>query len=1325
MPRKDLENLSTHELENKNKFEENRLKSLFEYCVDLESPEYELDEITKLIALICKTPVASITLIDSNNIWLKSKTGFEEFEREGKNSEKAFSFFKQVIEQKEIFEVFDCNEDDKYKAHLDFTGYPNIRFYAGIPIVTPSGYNIGVLYVIDSQPRKLTQTQRAALATLAQHAMMFFELKKSKKLLEQANEVADKVTKAKDDFLSNISHEIRTPLNAIYGFTELLNKTILNKNQKEMLNIVKSSVEILMVIINDILDFSKIELGELEIKNTPFNLERAITSIKEVFTQKANEKNLELNFYIDKKLPKLIIGDKIRISQIITNLINNAIKFTNKGYIDFTVKLKDESEEKIEISFAVKDTGIGIEAEKLETIFERFQKADNETTRKYGGSGLGLSISKSLVEMQGGKLSIESEHGKGSVFSFALSLAKVNELKVQKCLKRQSKGGKVNKLVEEKRKFNEELKRIVKKDEIEVLILEDTIFNYILIEKIFENTLINLDYAENGKIGLKKLESKNYDMILLDLQMPEMDGFEFAHIVRSVKKSDILMLAISANNLGYEIQKCFEIGINDYFMKPFERKCLLDGIIRNFSNKAFNNLSKSVSYGYNNNNNSNNNSNFNSNDNSYLNNLSIISLQGSCNSITNTINNNHNNISQFNFNNNKCNENLDGSINFFFDDHYILKNDFNFTICSNSIPNSSKYEVKEGLAAESQEKNKGKRSKKRRKILKALKMNKSGEEDNQEKLKNINDSSIEKKINFLSEFAGCNNNENFIDESFKETDQSEEDLEVLRIIRKGNFIKFFINEEEYSSDLKVLEKNNNFKNSNSKICSYFLDTETEPEIIINTQQPDSTNCKSNFINNANTNNDNNSNSNKNDSNIICNKPNKKTEHTINSFNYNMSGFSTQDEILKEKKNNFSDYSIKDSFNNNIIKKLSLFQTHSLKTKPNDDINYHDLIEETRDLFDFSEQEKIEIQEINLNLNLHKLKSEKKLLSKSTEKDSICVSEQNSSFELNFSPKTNFEKSENNLIVKTGFKKLKSNFSFGEYEKTCNLNNESENSFKDNTREVRSDCFTRFKKRYCNTTKLNKFYKSKLIKQNYKNDKIELLYDLPDSFGKSKIIGSNCGSSKVYKKKSFTSSDEKEFLHSNSLLKQKDTTNFNNKPLPLNNMNDADFPNKNCVEASPIQMDIFSALCLKDDLVVDFSYFEEISDGDFDFQKELALIFLSETPIHIRNLKSACENFDFKEIHLITHSLKTSFNMLGVEKIKEIFLTMENLVKLIKDVKIPENEINNNNRYDNDNNTKFDEIKIKINNFSHWLKNEYPAVFSILEEKISWKYATTK
>jgi PAS domain S-box-containing protein len=304
------------------------------------------------------------------------------------------------------------------------------------------------------------------------------ERKQMETELINAKELAEKSLMAKDVFLANMSHEIRTPLNAIIGFTDVLINTQLNKDQQESILAVKSAGENLLAVINDILDFSKIESGKLQIENVPFHLTDILKKLHELLKIKAGEKKIELNVNLDIALPAYVRGDKVRLNQVLMNLVGNAIKFTERGFVEVSVKVLNDKDERVTILFSVKDSGIGIHEDKLEIIFDRFMQASNETTRKYGGTGLGLSISKNLVELCGGKLNVKSEVGKGSEFSFALTFEKVDEAVVK---------GIENKLTDWK-----------PQGIIKILLAEDNVLNQRLAKKVVEGFGFKLDIAEDG-----------------------------------------------------------------------------------------------------------------------------------------------------------------------------------------------------------------------------------------------------------------------------------------------------------------------------------------------------------------------------------------------------------------------------------------------------------------------------------------------------------------------------------------------------------------------------------------------------------------------------------------------------------------------------------------------------------------------------------------------------------------------------------------------------------------------------------------------------------
>lgn len=375
---------------------------------------------------------------------------------------------------------------------------------------------------------------------------------------ETATGIAEDAVKAKQQFLSNMSHEIRTPMNAIIGFTKVVLKTELTAKQKEYLTAIKISGDALIVLINDILDLAKVDAGKMTFEKTPFKMALSISAMLHLFETKIQEKNLQLIKEYDSRIPEVLVGDPVRLHQIILNLVSNAVKFTSKGNITVSVHMLTEDEEKATIEFAVSDTGIGIATNKIDKIFENFQQATSGTSRVYGGTGLGLAIVKQLVEPQGGKLNVESEIDKGSTFSFILDFQKTIEDAVPDI---------------------EILKSDSETKNIKVLVVEDIALNQLLMKTLLDEFGFERDIAANGKIAIEKLKEKSYDIILMDLQMPEMNGFEATDHIRNVMKSKIPIIALTADVTTVDLVKCKAVGMNDYIAKPVDEKLLFSKII--------------------------------------------------------------------------------------------------------------------------------------------------------------------------------------------------------------------------------------------------------------------------------------------------------------------------------------------------------------------------------------------------------------------------------------------------------------------------------------------------------------------------------------------------------------------------------------------------------------------------------------------------------------------------------------------------------------------------------------------------------------------------
>lgn len=370
------------------------------------------------------------------------------------------------------------------------------------------------------------------------------------KALELSKINADNAANIKEQFLANMSHEIRTPVNSIIGFTNLLQKTPLISDQEQFVSHIKTSGENLLHIVNDILDISKIEAGRLNFQDEPFNVRELCYYLEMMFYNESKVKKIDFTYHIDKEVPEIIIGDEERLKQILTNLVGNAFKFTDKGSIQLFIKQSNKSGNNFILNFKVQDTGIGIPPEKLETIFERFEQADSKTTKNYGGTGLGLSIVKKLVEMQGGNISVESEPEKGSSFSFYIPYQLNKERNISKSLPENS------------------TEDIIFDPECFILAAEDNKMNQLLLQYIFKQWNVKHAIAQNGEEVIELLKKQSFDLVLMDIQMPVMDGYTAARWIRNELKSDIPIIAMTAFVLEAEKDKCFAFGMNEYFPKP-------------------------------------------------------------------------------------------------------------------------------------------------------------------------------------------------------------------------------------------------------------------------------------------------------------------------------------------------------------------------------------------------------------------------------------------------------------------------------------------------------------------------------------------------------------------------------------------------------------------------------------------------------------------------------------------------------------------------------------------------------------------------------------
>lgn len=511
------------------------------------------EEVQKLSQAVIQSPV-SVMITDSEGVIeyvnprFERSTGYKSEEIIGKNPR----FLKSGIHDKDFFKTMlkQINSGELWNGEICNRKKDGELFWESV--------SISPLFDSENNISHFIEVKEDITAK----KLMITELK-------DAKEKAESATKAKSEFLAIMSHEIRTPLNAVIGFIHLLSRTLLNQKQIDYVEKIDISTRSLLGIINNILDFSKIEADKIEIESIDFEVPQLIENLISIVIYKAREKGLKIEAFVDPDIPEVLIGDPLRISQILLNITNNAIKFTEEGSIDISCNGRKLSNNLVELTFIISDTGIGMKPEYKDKLFKPFTQEDSSTTRRYGGSGLGLTISKKLADIMKGTITVESSEGLGSSFTFKIS-----------CEVSSAENGKIMRVLSNKSIDS------LKLSNIHLLLVDDDDINRQVVQELLEDQGIKVDIASNGKDAYKSTLETEYDLVLMDIHMPVMDGIDSTRLIRKKHcKDELPIVALTADAVTEKNNIVYQAGMNDYVTKPIKPLTLLSVIGKNLNFK--------------------------------------------------------------------------------------------------------------------------------------------------------------------------------------------------------------------------------------------------------------------------------------------------------------------------------------------------------------------------------------------------------------------------------------------------------------------------------------------------------------------------------------------------------------------------------------------------------------------------------------------------------------------------------------------------------------------------------------------------------------------
>ena len=537
-----------------------RLSALYDYKILDTAAERAFDRLTQLASNFYQSPVALMTLVDEERKWFKSRIGVD-----GTEIPRQIAFCHHAIQSDRPFIVNNAATDPQFKQNPLVTGPPNIRFYAGAPLITPSGYRIGTICIIDTTAREdFTEKDAVQLQLLAEIAISEMELRVRNDELKVSNASIERATEAKKDFLAMMSHEIRNPLTAILSIAQSLNEVDIPDSHKDLIPSLQASGQILMGLLNDLLDLEKLNVGKIELHLRNVALKPFLRNMYNIWQQVAQEKGLQLNTEINGNLPEYAFIDELRLTQICNNLLSNAIKFTQEGSVDvrITIPEKMTASDRCCVFIDVIDTGIGMSEAQIERLFKPFEQATSQIAGQYGGTGLGMAITKNLVTMMEGSIMCESILGQGTKFKVTIPIS-----------------------------TNEESETAVKNIEedlppvgLHILIVDDSKINLTVATHLVKSLGHIVDTAGNGQEAVRMVMNAQYDLVLMDKYMPQMDGLEASKAMISVQPHQKIVL-VSADDQLETSQVARDCGMIDAIAKPISVDNLMRVVQRHIGSK--------------------------------------------------------------------------------------------------------------------------------------------------------------------------------------------------------------------------------------------------------------------------------------------------------------------------------------------------------------------------------------------------------------------------------------------------------------------------------------------------------------------------------------------------------------------------------------------------------------------------------------------------------------------------------------------------------------------------------------------------------------------